>query len=361
MAGKDYYKILGISRNASKDEIKKAYRKLAHKYHPDKSEGDESKFKEASEAYSVLSDDKKRAEYDAYGRVFSSEGGNPYGGAGFGGFDFQGAGSGYNSGWQEFDLGDIFNEFGDIFGGGRRNRRGRDISIDIQIDFKDSVFGTERKVLINKTSKCSPCQGTGAEQGSKLITCSMCEGGGKIRDTRKTIFGSFTHTSTCPTCKGSGKKPENQCKKCSGEGVIHTQEEVSIRIPSGIENGEMIRLSGMGEAISQGESGDLYVKVHVRPDSSFTKQGADLVTDLYIKITDAILGNIYAVETLDGEIDVKIPAGISHGEMLRIKGKGVPMNEGKRGDILIRIHITIPTKVSRKAKKIFEDLREEGI
>lgn len=356
---KDYYQILGVDKKASKDDIKKAFRKLAHKYHPDKEGGDEAKFKEANEAYAVLSNEKKRAEYDAYGRVFSGAGGaggGPQGGAGFGGFDF----SGFNGQGVEFDLGDIFNGFG--FGGGRRARRGSDISVDVEIDFKDSIFGTERSVLLSKTSTCDTCEGSGGEPGTDTKTCETCNGQGKVRETRQSMLGTFATVAECPKCHGKGKIPEKACEKCKGHGVAKGQSEITIKIPAGIENGEMIRMTGGGEAIPNGTAGDLYIKVHVKPHDVFRKQGADLAMDLSVKLTDALLGAKYSVETLDEEkLDVKIPVGVSHGEILRVKGKGVPVSGSKRGDLMMHVKIPLPHKLSRKAKKLIQELQSEGI
>lgn len=357
MHNKNYYEILGVEPEASKDDIKKAYRKLAHKYHPDKSSGDEARFKEVSEAYSVLSDDKKRAEYDAYGRVFSGAGGGQPGGFDFSGFGGQGFGGGV-----EFDIGDLFEGFGDIFGGRRgRTRRGRDISIDLEISFKESVFGTDRDVLVTKNSTCDVCKGKGTEDPKAVKTCPTCEGKGQIRDTKQTFFGTFVQTKTCTTCQGRGSIPEKPCSKCEGQGVVKQQEEIHVEIPAGIDNGEMIRLSGIGEAIPNGEPGDLYVRIHVHNDTDFIKEGADLVTDLPVKVTDAILGSTYALKTLDGNAEVKIPAGTVDGDILRVEGKGIPTRRGKRGDILVTVKITIPKKLSRKAKKLLDELREEGV
>lgn len=354
---KDYYSILGVEKGASKDEIKRAFRKLAHKYHPDKKGGDESKFKEVNEAYSILSDDKKRAEYDTYGQTFG-DGGNPFGGAG--GFDFsgfQGAASGFNSA----DLGDIFGEF--FGGGGRRSnvKRGRDISIDFEISFEESIFGAERKVLLNKTSTCEECDGTGAKKGTKMKKCQTCNGQGSVHETKKTFFGTFTSTAECSTCHGAGEVPKELCKKCSGIGVVKKEEEITIKIPAGIENGEMIRLSGMGEAVPRGITGDLYAKVHVSRHPVFRREGSNLVMDLNIKLTDAILGGEYTINTLDGKLKLKIPKGASFGEILRIKGKGVPIDSRRRGDLLVHLNIKLPAKLSKKTEKLIKELREEGI
>jgi molecular chaperone DnaJ len=352
MAGKDYYSILGVQKNASKDDIKKSFHKLAHKYHPDKQGGDAAKFKEVSEAYSVLSDERKRAEYDSYGQTFGG------GGAGMGGFDFndfaQHFGGGFNS---SMDFGDIF---GDIFGGAR-SRRGRDISIDLELTFRESVFGVTRKVLLAKIAQCDICRGSGGKPGTEFVTCGTCAGRGSIRNTTQSPFGTFTATTQCSVCRGSGKVPKERCTTCRGEGVLRKQEEVEIVVPSGIEGGEMIRLSGAGEAIQGGPSGDLYVKVHVRSDARFRKDGPNIVADLSVKLSDALLGADYTVETLDGPVTLTIPAGVSHGELLRIKGKGVPVAKNKRGDFFVRVKIPLPQKLSRDAKKLIEKLKEEGI
>lgn len=353
---KDYYEVLGIAKGASKDEIKKAFHKLAHKYHPDKAGGDAERFKEASEAYAVLSDEKKRAEYDAYGRVFTGGAGGQ--GQGFGGFDFsdfaqQFGGQGFN-----VDFGDVF---GDLFGGGSRARRGRDISIDVELTFKESVFGITRKVLLAKVAQCDTCRGNGAKPGSNLKTCTRCAGKGSINNTTSSPFGTFTSVAPCKECRATGKIPEQICDTCRGEGVYRKQEEIEIQVPPGIEGGEMIRLGGMGEATQGGPAGDLYVKVHVRPDPRFRKDGINLITDLSVKLSDALLGSDYSIETLDGPVTIGVPSGVAHGELLRIKGKGVPAGKGKRGDLFVRVKVPLPNKLSREAKKLIEKLKEEGI
>ena len=355
MPNKDYYKILGIEKGASKEDIKKAFRKLASQYHPDKKTGDESKFKEVSEAYAVLGDDKKRAEYDAYGQAFSGAGGP-------GGFNWSGA-QGFGGQGMEFDLNDIFENFGDMFGGGfggRRQARGRDISIDIELPFKESIFGTTRKVLLTKNNTCEDCDGTGAKAGTEMKNCETCNGQGKLRETRQSVMGSFTTVRECNVCHGRGKVPKERCGHCAGAGVRRTEQEIAINIPAGIQNGEVIRLTGQGEAINGGAPGDLYVKLHVHSDSNIKREGFNLIRNLPVKLTDALLGSNYQVETLDGPVEIKIPAGIHHGELLRIKGKGVPSGS-RRGDFLVKVSIATPNKLSRKAKKIIEELREEGI
>lgn len=363
---KNYYETLGVGKQASKDEIKKAFRTLAHKYHPDKG-GDAEKFKEVNEAYSVLSDDNKRAQYDQFGSTsFAGGQGGGFQGGGFGGgfdgFDFSQFTQGGNGGAQfDFDLGDIF---GDVFGGGRaraQQARGRDISVDIELTFEDSIFGVERTMLLNKTSTCDHCSGTGAEKGSEMITCSTCNGKGNIREVKRSIFGQFESMKACETCKGSGKVPKVKCHECKGHGVLKKQSEIKVKIPAGIENGEMIRLSGAGEAVSNGTAGDLYIKVYVKKHSLFRKEGNDLVMDMKVKLTDALLGAHYPVKTLDGEISLKVPEGLKHGQFLKISGKGVPFASGKRGNILVHVDIVIPEKLSKAAKQKIEELRKEGI
>lgn len=350
---KNYYELLGVAKNATDEDIKKAFRKLAHKYHPDKKGGDEAKFKEVSEAYAILSDKKKRAEYDAYGRTFSQGGGGGFQGD-FSGFQgFQGF-----EGFQDFDLGDIFSE---VFGGGRREKRGRDISIDLEIPFNDAIFGTERRVLITKMGVCDTCAGTGGKKDAGESTCTACNGQGTIRDSRSTVLGNFTTTRECPKCFGRGNIPKELCRTCAGRGVARIQDEIKITVPAGISDGEMIRMPQRGESISHGNSGDLYVKVHVKADSRFGREGYTLTTTLAVKLTDALLGARYTIETLDGPVELAIPAGVSHGELIRVRNKGVPQGDGSRGDLVVRVTITFPEKLSRKAKQLVEDLRSEGL
>jgi molecular chaperone DnaJ len=354
---KNYYDILGVQKGATKDDIKKAFYKLASKYHPDKKGGDESKFKEVNEAYQVLSDEKKRKEYDTYGQTFNGQG--PQGGfGGFGGFDASDFAN------MQFDFGDLGDMFGDIFGGGAaRAKRGRDISIELDIPFIESVFGTERKVLLSKVSVCSTCTGSGAEKGSKLITCTACNGNGKIREDRQTIMGNFQTVRTCDVCHGTGKVPEKKCADCKGKGVRLTRDEVAINIPAGISNGEMIRLSQMGEAVQGGVTGDLYVRINVGSDKIWKREGNDLVTTHTIKLTDALMGATHQIKGLDGDVTFEIEPGASAGEILRVKGRGVPHlhEKNKRGDVLIKLSIAMPKKLSRSAQALVEKLKEEGL
>jgi molecular chaperone DnaJ len=362
---KDYYEILGVSKNASKEEIKKAFYKLAHKHHPDKKGGDEAVFKQVNEAYQVLSDDTKRSKYDQYGAGFENMGaGGGYGSGaqGFEGFDF----SGFQNGGAEFDFGNLNDIFSDFFGGGmsgRRQevRRGRDISTEIQISFSDAVFGVTRKILITKTSQCLTCGGSGAKAGTKMETCKHCNGQGKIREQRRTIFGTIANTKICEICLGAGEVPKEICEKCKGKGVLRREEEVSIVIPAGIRDGEMVRMTGYGEAVSKGTTGDLYIKINVTTHPIFKREGNDLVMNLNLKLSDALLGTKHSIQTLDGEIEVTIPEGVTINEILRVRGKGVPYGKGKRGDLLIKLNIKLPEKLSRKSREIIEELKKEGI
>lgn len=350
---KNYYDILGVDKKATNDDIKKAFRKLAQKHHPDKG-GDEATFKEITEAYSVLGDEKKRREYDNYGQTFA--GGGP------GASDFSGFGNMNGSQFAEFDLSDLFDGFGDIFGGGGRGRtkRGRDISIDIEVTFKESIVGAKRSVLITKVGKCDTCDGSGAKPGTEQQTCKTCNGQGRIHETRNSPLGAFTSVRNCATCEGSGKVPKEKCATCSGRGILRKEEEIKIEVPAGIDGGEMIRLPSQGEAIKGGIPGDLYVKVHVKKHPVFKKEGANLVMELPIKLTDALLGTTVSVTTIDDKVlEVKVPPMNETEETLRIRGKGVTYENGS-GDLLIHVTATLPRKLSGKAKKAIEDLKAEG-
>ncbi len=357
---KDYYEVLGLHKGASRDEVKKAFRKLAAEYHPDKATGNEAKYKEITEAYAVLGDEKKKAEYDTYGHAYQNAGG---GGAGdFGGFnwaDFQQGFSGQGGSFQ-FDINDIFESFG--FGGGQqRQARGRDVSIDINLSFADAVFGTTRSVLLTKNNTCTHCEGTGAKKGTTQTTCTTCNGNGKIREARQSIMGTFQTVRECATCHGTGKVPKERCGYCAGAGVMRQEEEISIKVPAGIQNGEVIRMTGRGEAMPRGQAGDLYIKVHVESHPSIKRDGTTLYTRLQIKFTDALLGSEYKVETLDGPVTLTIPAGITHGELLRIKSKGVPVDDRNRGDFMVKVEIQFPKSLSKSARKLIEELRKEGL
>ncbi len=358
---KNYYDVLGIDKGAKKEDIKKAFYKLAAKYHPDKKGGDESKFKEVNEAYQILSDDKKRREYDTYGQTFNGAGPQGGGFGGFGGFnasDFDG---------MQFDFGDLGDVFGDMFGGafggGSRAQRGRDISLEIDVSFKESVFGTERNVLISKVGTCDTCQGTGAAKGAGTITCTHCNGQGKVHDVKRTIMGNFQTVKTCEHCHGKGTVPKEACHTCHGAGIHSKREEIHIEVPAGIQNGEMIRMSHMGEAVAHGQHGDLYVKINVQADKIWKREGNDLVIKHSIKLTDALLGMKQSIDGLDGSIDIDVPAGVSAGETLRVKGRGIPHlhEKSRRGDVLVKLDIAMPKKLSKKALKLVEEMKEEGL
>lgn len=355
MSKKDYYQILGVDKKASGDDIKKAFFKIAAKHHPDKG-GDSAIFKEASEAYSTLSDEKKRREYDMYGQTFAGAG--PQSGfSGFEGFnmnDFQNV---------EFDFGDIGDIFGDVFGGswgGRREKRGRDIHVEIETTFKESIFGTERNLLINKTSKCNKCHGTGGDAAKGKSQCVSCNGRGRVTEARRTIMGVMQTVRDCEACNATGEVYKDKCHDCKGHGVLSGRSEVKIVIPAGISNGEMIRMNQMGEAIKGGVSGDLYVKVRVANDKNWERQGHDLSYNHNIKLTDAILGTEHNIIALDGDIKIEIPAGSSTGDLLRVKGRGVPHGRS-RGDLLIKLNVVLPKKLDRETKKLIEGLKDLGL
>jgi len=355
----DYYEILGVAKNASKEDIKKAYRKLALKYHPDKNQGDDKRFKEINEAYQILGDEKKRNEYDTYGQVFN-EGMGRQPGWDFGGFDFGNFSAGGGSDFGG-DLSDIFENIFGASAGTRRKKRGRDISIDIEIPFEESVFGTDRVILLSKISNCEKCRGEGFEPSSEFQKCLACDGTGRVHETKRSFLGTFSTARECSRCFGKGKIPDKKCSVCKGRGVMPKKEEVVIKIPSGIYDGEMIRLVGMGEAAAGGITGDLYIKIHVRPHHVFKREGGNLLMDLDIKMSDALMGSEKEIKTLDGKIKLKIPAGIDSGEILRVRAKGTPQSHGSRGDLMIKISVRTPKHISSKAKKLIEELKEEGV
>lgn len=358
MMNKDYYDILGVARNASKEDIKKAYYKLAHKHHPDKAKGEDKKFKEINEAYQILGDEKKRNEYDTYGRTFDGAQGGP---GGFGGFNAGDWDFGAQTTW---DLNDIFENFfngSSGFGRESRRKRGRDISIDLEISFEESIFGAERRVVLTKVGLCEKCKGNGAEEGAVMEKCTACGGTGKVHETKKSFFGVFTSVKECERCLGKGKIPSKKCPECKGGGVVMKKEEVAIKAPAGIYDGEMIKMSGAGEAMAGGITGDLYVKMHVRPHPEFRREGNNIFMDMNVKISDAILGAEKEIKTLDGAIKLKIPAGIDSGEILRARGKGVPQAGGGRGDLMIKAIVRTPKKINSSTKKIIEELKKEGL
>ncbi len=361
---KDYYKILGVEKNASAEELKKAFRKLAHKYHPDKQGGDEAKFKEVNEAFQVLGDETKRKQYDQFGADFNQQGGF---GGGMSWEDFmkatrgQNGGGGFNANFGGFDFGDIF---GDMFGmGGRSSRqaRGNDIQVDIEIGFREAAFGIEREIKLTKNNACDVCSGSGAEPGSKLNTCDECKGAGQVRRMQQTILGAMQTVVACPKCSGSGKIPEKRCKHCSGDGVIRSESTYKIKIPAGISEGESIRLGGKGESAGAGtQPGDLYIRIHVRPEKGFERDEYDVHSEITINYPQAVLGDTVAVETLDGEKKVAVPEGVQSGQVIRLKGLGIPrLHSSGRGDQYVHVKLDVPKKISKKAKQLIEDLKKE--
>lgn len=359
---KDYYKTLGVEKSASKDEIKKAFRKLAHQYHPDKKTGDETKFKEVNEAYQVLSDDSKRQQYDQFGSTFDQQGGFG-GGASWDDFMRAAQGGGGFGGNVNFDFGDIF---GDIFGGGggrsrSRRPRGNDIQIDVEIDFKDVITGLEKEVNLTKNNDCGTCDGKGAKPGTEMERCSTCGGQGQVQRVQRTILGAMQTVVTCPDCAGQGQSPKEKCSQCRGTGIDRTKSTFTVKIPAGIDDGQSIRLSGKGESAGVGgDAGDMYVLVHVRPDQRFVRSGYDIHSQVEISYTQAVLGDTVSVETVEGDKKLKIPSGTVSGQKIRLRGLGVPhIQGGGRGDQYVTAVIDVPTKVSRKAKKLLEELEKE--
>ena len=358
---KDYYEILGTVKGASKEEIKKAFRVLAHKHHPDKAGGDEAKFKEINEAYQVLSDDKKRAQYDQFGPGFDQAGAGGFGG-------FKGGQGGFQSNINMEDLSDMF---GDVFGfgggrGGSRTHaraRGKDIHVRMHISFHEAAFGVEREIELFKPMECDPCSATGIAPGSKMKTCVKCSGHGQVTHTQRTILGNFATRTTCVECQGIGNIPEKICKDCSGGGVVKKTNQMKIKVPAGIDDGETIRLSGQGEAGgNRAGHGDLYLKVRVKDHACLSREGFNVFSDVQLSFSEAALGSVKKIETLDGEVDLKVPSGVQSGEDIRLKGRGVTrLGTSGRGDHYIKVVVQTPKHPSRKAKKLLQELGEEGV
>jgi molecular chaperone DnaJ len=366
--GKDYYKILGVEKGASPDEIKRAFRKLAHEFHPDKAGGNEAKFKEINEAYQVLGNEKKRQQYDQFGATFDQQGGF---GAGMNWDDFMkyaraGASQnfgGFNFNFNGLDLGDIF---GDLFGfsaGIRRGSRksgGEDIQIDLTLEFKEAIFGVRRSVELYKTARCEHCRGNLAEPGTKIVTCATCAGQGRVSRVERTFFGAFQTAAVCPDCHGDGKRAETPCSKCRGQGVVKQKETIEIGIPAGVEDGMTLQVSAKGNAgLYGGRAGNLYVNLHVRADKRFEREGADIYSKVKISFTQAILGDKIDVETVDGAVSLKIPEGTQPGTQFRLRGKGVPRQNAGRGDMFVEVEVEIPTRLSRRQRKMMEEWEEK--
>jgi molecular chaperone DnaJ len=360
---KDYYKILGIDKNASQEEVKKAFRKKAHEHHPDKAGGDEAKFKEINEAYQVLGDAKKKEQSDRYGSAF--EHGQAGGGfQGFEGFrDFSGYTNGFNVNMD--DIGDIFGGIGDIFGfnsgrGSKKARQGRDIEVALAVDFSEAVSGAEKEISLRKTVVCDHCRGNGAEPGSKMETCKACGGTGRIIRVQRTILGNVQMQMVCDVCGGEGQAYSRKCSKCSGSGVSQEIVNLKIKIPAGIDNGETIRSSGQGEAGEKGGTpGDLYINIRVNPDKRFTRDKYDIKSKIAVSFTQAALGDKIDIETVAGPVSLKIPSGTQSGTIFRLKEKGIQNLHGRgRGDHFVEIQVKVPTDLSWRQKDI---LRELGV
>lgn len=359
MAKRDYYEILGIGKGASADEIKKAFRRLAIQYHPDKDGGDETKFKEVNEAYEVLKDQSKRQRYDQFGHAGvggnGAGGGSPYGGFGGPGgqemhFDFG-----------DLGLGDIFGSF---FGGASgqqrpRTRRGRDVETRVDITFEQAVFGTEVELRLNLEDTCEHCKGSTVEPGHELKTCETCKGSGQVINVTRTIFGNIQQASVCPTCQGTGKVPEKVCTVCRGKGTQKKEQDIALKIPAGIDDGATIRLREHGEAVANGPKGDLYVNVRVKPHKQFTREGDLILSEQHVGMAEAALGTEIEVDTVDGLVRMKIPAGTQSGSDFKLSNHGVPHLRGSststtRGAHIVTIVVDTPTKLTKDQQAILQ-------
>ncbi|OGH64992.1 MAG: molecular chaperone DnaJ [Candidatus Magasanikbacteria bacterium RIFCSPHIGHO2_01_FULL_41_23] len=362
---KDYYKIIGVEKTANAEEIKKAFRKLAHQHHPDKKGGDEAKFKELNEAFQVLGNEEKRKQYDQFGADFEQQGGF---GGGAGWEDFMRAARGQQGGFQngaQFDFGGGFGDlFGDFFGGGNSRggqKRGQDIQVDVELNFREAVFGIEKEIHLTKRNACAVCNGSGAEPGSGHKKCAVCGGQGQVRRVQQTILGAMQSVATCDNCHGAGNVAEKKCKHCNGGGVERNDSKYTIKIPAGIDDGGTIRLSGKGEHPGVGGvAGDLYVRVRVRADKAFHREGQNIFTETHISFPQAALGDSVVIQTLDGEKKLAIPEGTQSQQQFRLRDLGVPeINGSRRGDQFVTVIIDVPKKLSRSAKKLIEELKNE--
>lgn len=358
----DYYSILGVNKSASSEEIKQAYRKLAHQHHPDKKGGDEKKFKEINEAYQVLSNQEKRGQYDRFGNTFDNQGGFD-GGQGFGGFDFGGFS---NQGFGGFDFADIFeNAFG--FSHSRPSEevnRGEDLEFIVEINLENTLRGIEKTIYLEKLIQCQRCNGLGAEPGSKLKECFTCRGKGHVQQIKKTIFGQITRDALCPQCKGEGRIPERSCNVCKGEGRLVGEDEIKISVPAGIDTGQTIKIPNKGEPGRRGSRpGDLYVKIKVKAHPFFKRKGDDLFTFMAIPFSMAAMGGEVDIKTLDSKgLMLKIPQAVQSGKVLKISGRGVPHFGGYGvGNMFVELFIETPKKLNKKQKKLLEELQREGL
>lgn len=354
MAKRDYYEILGIGKNASADEIKKAFRRLAVQHHPDKEGGDEAKFKEVNEAYEVLKDPSKRQRYDQFGHAGvggAASGANPFGGGGFNGQNIN------------FDFGDLGDIFGSFFGGGpRRDRtpnRGRDVEASLTLTFEEAVFGHEQDIHLNLEDSCEHCGGKTVEPGYDLKTCATCGGSGQEIKVMRTIFGNIQQAAPCHICHGSGKVPEKVCTVCHGKGTQERNQTIRLKIPAGIDDGATIRLRERGEAVANGPKGDLYINIRVKAHKKFTREGDLILSEEHVSMIDAALGTEIKVETVDGPITMKIPAGTQSGTDFKLSGHGVPhLQRSTRGAHIVSMIVDIPTKLTKKQKELLEAFRE---
>ncbi|HSX52874.1 MAG TPA: molecular chaperone DnaJ [Patescibacteria group bacterium] len=356
MAKRDYYDVLGIGKSASPDEIKKAFRKAAIEHHPDKEGGNEEKFKEVNEAYEVLSNPDKRKRYDQFGHAgvgssASSDGGNPF--AGFGG-----QGQNINFDFGDLGLGDIFGSF---FGGGQqrssRQTRGRDVETAIDLSFEQAVFGTEADLHLKLEDTCEHCKGSTVEPGHEMITCDTCNGSGQTVRVTRTVFGNIQQASVCPTCKGTGKVPEKVCTVCHGKGTQAKNQDITLKVPAGVDDGATIRLREHGEAIANGPKGDLFVNIRVKPHKQFTREGDLILSEEHVDMVDAALGTEIDVDTVDGAVRMKVPAGTQSGSDFKLSGHGVPHLSGhSRGAHIVTIVVDTPTKLSRKQQELLREL-----
>lgn len=342
---RDYYEVLGVSRTADEDELKRAYRRLARQYHPDvnKDSGAEERFKEANEAYEVLSDREKRRAYDRFGHAGVD------GNAGFGDFGFGG-------------ISDIFEEFFGFGTGARARqrgpRRGNDLQYELEISLEDVVFGCEKDIEVHRMDACPVCQGSRAEPGTTPVRCNQCNGTGEVRRVQQSILGSFVNISTCPTCQGSGEAISAPCQHCRGTGQVRVSQTITVKIPAGVDDGTRIRLAGEGEPGRRGgPPGNLYVLLHVAPHSIFRRNGDDLVLELNVNVAQAALGDQVTIPTLDGDEAIQIPAGTQTGRVFRLRGRGVPhLRRSGRGDLLIVTQVVVPTGLDDQQRELFQEL-----
>jgi molecular chaperone DnaJ len=358
MAKRDYYEVLGVGKTASADEIKKAFRRLAVQHHPDRG-GDEAKFREVNEAYEILKDDSKRKRYDQFGHAgvgsSAASDGNPFAGFGGGAQDFS-----FDFG--DLGLGDIFGSFfgGDAAGArrGRRNR-GQDVETTIEISFEQAVFGTEVDLSLTMQDTCQHCKGTTVEPGYEMKTCDNCGGSGQVTNVMRTVFGNIQQSAPCPKCEGRGQIPDKVCTVCHGKGTQRRNQMVRLKIPAGVDDGATIRLREHGEAIAHGPKGDLYVNIKVKPHKKFTREGDLILSTEHMNMVDAALGAEIEVDTVDGPVRMKVPAGAQSGTDFKLSGHGVPhVNKNSRGAHIVTIAVDTPTKLSKEQKTLLESLRD---